>query len=205
MHHSITHENFCVRLRPVRLDDASFIVWLRNLEHAKGRVGDSAQDIASQQKWLHAYFERDGDYYFIVETGCGIPVGTYGIYKLPGGQWESGRWIIRPGVPAAIPSIVLGFQVAFEQLGLSTLKACTVSTNQHVLTLNRKLGFQATGGMPTQIIEGKPAQLLEFALHASDWSKIRASILPLALLAARNIRDWEQSAASRTPGFERKM
>ena len=31
-----------MRLRPVRLEDAAFIVWLRNQEHVKGRVGDSA-------------------------------------------------------------------------------------------------------------------------------------------------------------------
>ena len=57
-----------IRLRPVRLEDAPFIVWLRNLVHAKGRVGDSAEDIDSQERWLHAYFDREGDYYFLVET-----------------------------------------------------------------------------------------------------------------------------------------
>ena len=197
MHHSITLENFGVRLRPVRLDDASFIVWLRNLDHARGRVGDSAQDVASQEKWLQTYFERDGDYYFIVETSGSTPLGTYGLYKSNGGQWESGRWIIRPGVPAAIPSIVLGFHVAFDCLGISTLKAYTVSTNHRVLTLNGKLGFKTTGGMPTQRIAGKSVQLVEFELQFSDWLKIRESILPLARLAGKNVHEWEQSAAAR--------
>jgi len=197
MHHSIILENFDVRLRPVRLDDAPFIVWLRNLDHAKGRIGDSAQNIASQEQWLQTYFTRDGDYYFIVETSGGTPLGTYGLYKTKGDLWESGRWIIRPGAPAAIPCIVLGFQAAFDCLRLSKLKAYTVSTNHRVLTLNGKLGFKPTGGMPTQIIEGKSVQLIEFELQLSDWLQIRESILPLARLAGKNVRAWEQSEAPR--------
>ena len=54
-----------MRLRPVRLEDAAFIVWLRNQEHVKGRVGDSATDVAGQEAWLKKYFTRAGDYYFI--------------------------------------------------------------------------------------------------------------------------------------------
>jgi len=68
MQHKIQAEGFGVRLRPVQAEDAEFIVWLRNLEHVKGRVGDSATDAASQRAWLEAYFKRPGDYYFIVET-----------------------------------------------------------------------------------------------------------------------------------------
>src|SRR5262245_50058972 len=103
MQHSVQAEGFGVRLRPVRLDDAAFIVWVRNLDHAKGKVGDSAKDTASQETWLNSYFQRQGDYYFIIETLAGIPVGAYGIYDVNDGSAESGRWVIRGDVPAAIP------------------------------------------------------------------------------------------------------
>src|SRR6266850_2192035 len=99
MEHTVKAEGFGVRLRPVRIDDAAFIVWLRNLQHAMGRVGDSATDVMAQQSWLKSYFAREGDYYFIVETSRGISVGAYGIYNLTGKSAESGRWIIRPEVP----------------------------------------------------------------------------------------------------------
>ena len=56
------------------MDDAAFIVWLRNLDHARGRLGDSAITEASQQAWLKSYFDRAGDYYFIIETLDGISV-----------------------------------------------------------------------------------------------------------------------------------
>ena len=42
MRHNIHLEGFNLRLRPVRIEDAAFIVWLRNLDYVKGNVGDSA-------------------------------------------------------------------------------------------------------------------------------------------------------------------
>ena len=73
MRHDIHLEGFNLRLRPVRIEDAAFIVWLRNLDYVKGNVGDSAVDVVGQEAWLKAYFEREGDYYFIVETLGGSP------------------------------------------------------------------------------------------------------------------------------------
>jgi len=198
MIHSIVIEQFGIRLRPVQLQDAPFIVMLRNMDHTKGKVGDSATDTATQEKWLEGYFARDGDYYFIIETSCGISLGTYGIYEVEGNQAESGRWIVHPEVPAAIPSIVLGFEVAFERLGLARLKARTVSTNHRVLSLNRRLGFQETKNKTeSQMIAGKLAHLIEFSLDAQAWGKARAQIVPLARLAEVNIRNWEKSFLSK--------
>ena len=48
MQHTLQAEGFGVRLRPVRMEDAAFIVWLRNLEHVRGRVGDTSLDVAGQ-------------------------------------------------------------------------------------------------------------------------------------------------------------
>ena len=79
MRHSLYAEEFGIRLRPVRSDDAPFIVWHRNLEHVRGRVGDSAITVQGQEKWLATYFQRGGDYYFIAETQAGTLLGTHGI------------------------------------------------------------------------------------------------------------------------------
>ena len=180
------------------MDDARFIVWLRNLDHAKGRVGDSATDETSQRTWLEKYFERDGDYYFVIETIKGISVGTYGIYDIHGTSAESGRWIIRPDVPAAIPSAILAFDLAFQTLRLTELRATTVSTNRTVLSLNRKFGFRQTGvTFAAQIICGKPVDLVHFLLLATDWPTVRKRLEPLAKLAEIQVREWEQTETSK--------
>ena len=193
MHHAIQAEGFGIRLRPVQMGDSAFIVWLRNLEHARGRVGDSAPDTSTQEAWLAKYFQRKGDYYFILETPGKIPVGAYGIYNLDGISAESGRWVIRPEVPAAIPCAIVAFDnIAFSVLNLTQLRVSTVSTNQPVLSLNKKLGFRQTRIEPAaQIIGGVPVDLVHFLLEKKDWPPVRDRLLPLARLAERQVLEWE--------------
>ena len=196
MQHTLTVEGFGVRLRPVRMEDAAFIVWLRNLEHARGRIGDSAHDTASQQAWLATYFRREGDYYFIIETAGQIPIGAYGIYDVSKGSAESGRWIIRPEVPAAVPSALLAFDLAFGRLGLTEIRVKTVSTNHPVLSLNRKFGLRETGvDRGGQIIGGQPVDLVRFLMTAAEWTKPRERLLPLAKLAEVQVREWDRAQA----------
>jgi RimJ/RimL family protein N-acetyltransferase len=164
------------------------------LDHVKGRLGDSATDVPSQESWLAEYFRREGDYYFIVETLAVIPVGTYGIYDVRGTTAESGRWIIRRGVPAAAASGVLLFDTAFGRLGLSELRGTTVATNHPVLSLNRKFGFQQIRVEPAgRTIGGKAVDMVHFVLTAEGWSKVRGNVVPLARLAEAQIREWEQA------------
>ncbi len=107
MQHNIQIEGFGVRLRPVQLEDAPFIVWLRHLNRAKGHIGDSATDVDAQVNWLKAYFNRAGDYYFIVEAMAGTSLGTFGIYDVSGTTGSVGRFIMREDVNAAVPPCIL--------------------------------------------------------------------------------------------------
>ena len=196
MQHTLTTEGFGVRLRPVRLEDAAFIVWLRNLDHTRGRIGDSALDTSSQQAWLETYFQRAGDYYFIIETAGRIAVGAYGIYNVLNRTAESGRWIIRPEVPAAVPSALLAFDLAFGPLGLTEVLVRTVSTNHAVLSLNRKFGFREIGvDRGGQVIGGQPVDLVRFLMTAAEWAKPRERLLPLARLAETQVREWDRAQA----------
>jgi len=193
MNHTIQAEGFGIRLRPVQMEDSAFIVWLRNLEHARGRVGDSAADTPAQEAWLKKYFQRQGDYYFVLETPGKIPVGAYGIYNLDGSSAESGRWVIRPEAPAAIPCAIVAFdKIAFGALNLRQLRVTTVSTNLPVLSLNKKLGFRQTRVEPAaQVIGGMPVDLVHFLLEKEGWPPVRERLLPLARLAERQVLEWE--------------
>jgi RimJ/RimL family protein N-acetyltransferase len=194
MEHSIQAEGFGVRMRPVKLEDSEFIVWLRHLPHVKGRLGDSASSTAAQEAWLRAYFQRPGDYYFIVETLGGLKLGAYGIYDVRNDSAESGRWVMRPEVPAAIPHAMIAFETAFGPLKLRELRAKTVSSNQSVLSLNHKFGFRQLHVEPnSQVIDGKPVDQIHFALSAEDWAARREKLLPLAKLAERQVMEWEKA------------
>jgi len=193
MQHSIQLEGYGVRLRPVRTEDARFIVWVRGLEHAKGRIGDTTADIAGQLAWLERYFHRRGDYYFIIETERGIPIGTQSVYDIRGRSAEVGRWVIRPGVQAAIPSYVLILDFAFRQLGLDQLRATTIVSNRAMISLNRKVGFEQFRVQPRgRIINGQPVDIVHCVLRAETWFRSREVLLPLAVVAERLVREWEQ-------------
>ena len=202
MIHSIISEGFGIRHRPVRMEDAPFLLWLRNQDHAKGKVGDSAQDVASQEAWLQEYFQRDGDYYFLIETACGVPVGAWGIYDITGASAEIGRWIMRPKTPAAIPAILPGLEIAFGRFGLRTLRTKVVSTNRRVILLDRQIGFTQTHSeRAAQIIGGKPVDMVHMQMQAEDWPQTRKTLTPMARMLAVQVRKWEQDAA-RTPHSE---
>jgi RimJ/RimL family protein N-acetyltransferase len=193
MRHTLHTEGLGMRLRPVQMNDAAFIVWLRNQDYVKGRVGDSASDVAGQQQWLEAYFRREDDFYFLAETMEGTPLGTNGLYNRSDKSAEWGRYIIRPEVQAALPSAMLIFDLAFERLGLHELRARCVSTNVTMHSLIRKYGFRQTvTKFANQTIGGRPVDMIHFVLKAGDWPRCRQRLLPLAEFVETRINKWEK-------------
>jgi RimJ/RimL family protein N-acetyltransferase len=176
------------------LDDAAFIVWLRSLDHVKGRVGDSAADVASQEKWLQSYFEREGDYYFIIETLMEIPLGTHAIYDLNETRAEIGRIVIRSGVSAGVPASLLLLDLFYGEMGMTQVRARSVASNYRAHLLLRKLGFsQVKAEHATRVIGGQAVDVLDFAQIAEDWLHAREKLIPAARMAETGIRKWEQA------------
>jgi RimJ/RimL family protein N-acetyltransferase len=201
--HNLQAEDFGIRLRPVRLTDAAFIVWLRNLEHVRGRVGDSAATVASQTAWLEKYFERAGDYYFVAESLGGIPLGTHGIYDLANGSAEKGRMAVRPEAMAGVATAILATDLAFGPLGLRELRSNTVSTNTNVISLHRKSGFKQVGVLQNhQVIDGKSVDLLKFLLRPEDWVVARERQVGLARLAGTQIQEWAVTQTGKKQPWE---
>jgi RimJ/RimL family protein N-acetyltransferase len=174
MRHSLITQGFGIRLRPVQTEDAPFIVWLRNLEHVKGRLGDSAEDVKNQVNWLNDYFERQGDYYFIVETLHGVPLGTHSIYNFSGSRAEVGRFAIRPGVPAAIHSSFLLADLFYGQMSLTELQATSVASSLQVHSFICRLGFRKVRvEREGRVIGGRSIDMVHFVQTAKDWSRAR--------------------------------
>jgi len=206
MRHNIHLEGFNLRLRPVQIEDAPFIVWLRNLDYVKGNVGDSATDVAAQEAWLRAYFEREGDYYWIVESSGGIPMGTHGIYNVNGTSAERGRHIMRAEVMAGVPSATLTAELAFGNMGLHELRSWVVAANMEVLSIHRKSGFKEVGRVAAaRVIDGKPADMVEFRFTAEEWVKRRDRVLPLAHIAGKQVLEWEKTQLDKRQPWEETM
>lgn len=193
MRHSLTSQGYGIRLRPVEMADAPFIVWLRNLDFVKGRVGDSVATVASQEDWLNRYFERIGDYYFIVESLRGIPLGTYGMYNVSGTRAEIGRLVMRPGITAGIPASLLLLDLFYRKMGVTEIYAVSVAGNFGVHSLLRKSEFrEVKDEHAVQMIGGQPIELLHFVQSVDDWPSAWAKYAPKAERIEPRILKWEQ-------------
>ena len=187
MKHSIQLAAYGIRLRPVTGADAEFIIALRSHPRTAGKLGDTSPDLGAQQKWIENYLHREGDYYFIVETAAGKPVGTIGIYDIKDGIGQWGRWIILPEVQvAAFPAVVLVHQVAFDVLSMTALTGSAVCTAEKILGFHRRFGAEFTHVEPKgRCIRGEWADMVWIRVQRANWPAMFAKLKPLAEVAGR--------------------
>ena len=188
MNHSLTISGYNTRLRPVRVADAEFILHLRTMSHVLGTVGDTVPEITEQRRWIESYFGRPNDYYFIIESLQGQCWGTIGIYNFKGTGAEWGRWILIPGILAALPSAVMIHKLAFDVLGLTELRGEVVSDNIKVLSFHRRFGSQQVGiARHNRMIQGKWSDMVQFTMARAQWPSVYQKLHPLAETVGRSL------------------
>ena len=191
MHHEITHSAFGLKLRPIELEDAGFILELRRNPSINLFVGDTPLDIKSQESWIREYFKRKGDYYFCFERArSGKPLGTAGIYNLKCQEGikvaEWGRWLLSPGVLAAPASFYLIFQTAFEKLNLDQVNSRTVLDNVQLISFFDRLGLENCGIKKNDVVlRGIPKDQVIYRLTKSLWESIKPDLIAVASKAER--------------------
>jgi RimJ/RimL family protein N-acetyltransferase len=175
MRHDVSASAHGVRLRPVRDEDAAFIVQLRNSPHAAGRIGSSAKTVDDQLEWLRRHYEIQDDYLFMIETtGNDKVCGMLGIYGIRGSTGEWGRWVIQPGVPAAAASALLALEICFERLSLDTIRALIVSTNREVIAFHERIGYEhVSSASEARVIDGSQVVMAEYRASRAQWPMIR--------------------------------
>lgn len=180
MRHNLAIEGPAFRLRPVRIYDAAFIVQLRS-DPERGRyLHRGAADVPAQERWLRAYFERSGDYYFVIEHRLtGIREGTAGIYNADtdGRQAEWGRWILRRGSLAAVESACLVYRLGFETLGFDAMYCRTIAENTSALAFHDSFGVKRVNRLPRYFEhEGRHLDAVEGRLTRERWMRVRDNI-----------------------------
>lgn len=144
MRHTYKLEGYCYRLRPIRRSDAQIIVDIRRGDAERNcYIHAISPDAAAQERWLDEYFQRDGDYYFAVESRMSGEVeGLISFYNTMDGSAEWGRWVLRRGSLAAAESVWLLYRIAFEQVGLQELYCRTIADNTSVVSFHTSIGEQ---------------------------------------------------------------
>jgi RimJ/RimL family protein N-acetyltransferase len=178
-------EGVAFRLRPVELADAGFLVALRTDQTRSRFLNPTSPRLDDQVAWTERYFERPGDYYFVVErTADGAAEGALALYdEVAGDAAEWGRWILRPGSFAAPESALLIYRFGFDDLGLGRVYCRTLTANQTVIDFHAAAGLTEAPGPPN-------APYVEHQMNAPDWPAVRARLArgaerSAALLARR--------------------
>lgn len=184
-------EGHAFRLRPAGDGDAGFIAGLRS-DPALNRYLHETSGLAEDQlAWLARYYERAGDFYFVVEhkknrTAEGV-ISLYGIdASASAGEW--GRWILRKGSLAAVESAWLIYITAFEILGLESVYCRTVADNGKVVSFHDSCGISKRRVLRGHFhIGGRKFDAIEHRVDRRDWGEIAPRLEALAKMTARRI------------------
>lgn len=189
MRHDIAIAGHGFGLRPIAEADAGFAARLRADPALNRFIHAGDGDVEAQRRWLRAYEERPGDYYFIVEAlARGEPEGLISVYDVADdpsaadahcAEW--GRWLLRPGSLAAVESAWLVYRVAFDRLGLPAVCCRTLSANTRVVSFHDSCGIDTRRLLPAHVPwPGGALDAVEHRVDRADWPRLSARLEPLA-------------------------
>jgi RimJ/RimL family protein N-acetyltransferase len=189
MDHDITLSAFGLRLRPVRVKDAPFILQLRCDPRLNRYINETPNDLKLQKKWLREYLQREGDYYFCAEIEkTGKPVGLVAIYEIPQDKStaEWGRWVMAPGVLAAPACVYLMAKIGLEILHLPEVYSRTVEKNTRVVSFHDSMGAERFGTTQNSVvIRGVSYNHVLHRITQNNWKTIEPRLTKTAGQAAK--------------------
>lgn len=191
MRHDLTLSGPAFRLRPIGDADAAWVLKLRGDVALNRYLHATSASLADQLAWFSRYYERPGDYYFVVERHSASPEGVIAVYDVDSqagcGEW--GRWILAPGSLAAIESAWLIYRCAFELLGLQRVYCRTVADNTAVVSFHDSCGITYRRLLPAHVeLNGRHVDAIEHSVDLDAWREIGPRLARLAQLTARRLQ-----------------
>ncbi len=134
-----------VTLRLVELEDAQFIVTLRNYAKSQKFLSATSSNIEAQERWMRDYKVREQEgteFYYVIQLQDGSPVGLIRLYDLKLDIFSGGSWIMAPGHPhqIAVETVILLYDLCFDQLGYEKILLQVVKENQSVIRFHKRFG-----------------------------------------------------------------
>jgi len=137
--------------RLVEIEDAEFILSLRNNEKLSRHLNPTSNDVEEQINWLKEYKirEKNGkDFYVIcLNEDKKTKLGLNRIYNVDGDTFEFGSWLYSPdaGPNVAVLGELFTKGLAFEKLDFKLCKMETKKKNTRVLWYAKSYGPKFTG------------------------------------------------------------
>jgi len=142
---SVRGKNIC--FREVTIDDAEFIVDLRNNPEKNKHLSFTSKDIDKQKEFIRNYFDSETDYYFIISDWSQRSLGTVRIYDVRDNSFCWGSWILVDSAPksAAIESALLIYDYAFFSLHYAQSHFDVRKENHKVIEFHKRFGARVVG------------------------------------------------------------
>lgn len=191
MRHDIHISGYGFRLRPIKEQDADFVIKLRTDSELGKYLHSTSASLDNQLAWLDRYFDREHDYYFVVESiKQNAPEGVISIYDIDPhrkeGEW--GRWILRNGSLAAVESAWLIYRVAFDVLELEAVYCRTVAENLKVVSFHDSCGIKDRRLLSEHFeLGGRRVDAIEHFISRGTWNNISGRLAKLSQATARRL------------------
>lgn len=136
-------DKYGIVLRPIKVEDAQFIVDIRNDENKNKYISKTSNDVEQQIIWIEKYKVRENEgkeFYFIAVDKEGVSFSTYRVYDITNDAVEIGSWVSKPGYSAGMNSIKVDLimkEFVFENLGFLKLNFTVNKQNTNVLKYHK--------------------------------------------------------------------
>lgn len=149
-----------VVLRPLNTSDAALTLAWRTTHRAR-LLNAGASTVKEQEKWISSRPASEKN--FIIEKKDSTPVGMLSLVAIDNKNLraESARFLIGEetavkGLPVAVESMKLLYELAFDSLGLQRIYGSVASENTLMIKWQKYLGMQEEGRLRNHyFIDGK--------------------------------------------------
>jgi UDP-4-amino-4,6-dideoxy-N-acetyl-beta-L-altrosamine N-acetyltransferase len=165
-----------VSLRPFRLDDISRVLEWRNLPEVSAYMySDHPISEAEHARWFGNVMTDQTKRYWIIELD-GVPVGVANLTDISTAHrrayWAfylADERVRGRGVGSATEQFVM--RHVFVDLGLEKLCLEVLATNEGVVRMHQRYGFQIDGTLRQHVIKhGQRVDVLSMSLLREEWA-----------------------------------
>lgn len=133
-------EGLTINMRSVMPEDAETTYMMRMDEEKVKFMHKISGTVDDQRNYIIDQNVKPGDYLFLVLDKEGKPIGMRGIYDVKENSAESGRTIGYGNAFQNIEALLLGFDFAFETLGVDRVLMDAASDNASVRGIQQQIG-----------------------------------------------------------------
>ena len=176
MYYEKTIRGMTVRLRAVEESDAEVTYLMRTDPEKNTYIHKVCGTVEDQRRYIERQRKKEGDYLFLVEDLEGRPIGMRGIYDHKGDTAESGRTIGYGNPYQNMEALLLGFDFAFDVLGVRDLYMDAMADNKPIRSIQKKIGAVF---VKEEYNENLQATLVYSVLHSVDYTSKRKDLMKL--------------------------